>query len=140
MQTFVPFESFRANAEVLDQRRLGKQRVECYQILRALTGQSRGWVNHPAVKMWRGFEPGLVDYTLTMCEEWANRGYTDNIADKIYDEFTELVEPDSGIVQPAWLKDERVLYSHRAMLFHKDPTYYSLFKNYSDITEYYWPV
>lgn len=140
MQTFVPFIHFDLVADCLDRRRLGKQRVECYQILRALTGQSRGWVNHPAVKMWRGFEPALVDYTLTMCETWVNRNYSDTIADKIYDEFGDFVEPDGGILRPAWLEDERVLRSHRAMLFHKDPNYYSSFKDYAHITEYYWPV
>ena len=36
MQTFLPFADFAASAAVLDDRRLGKQRVETLQVLRAL--------------------------------------------------------------------------------------------------------
>lgn len=36
MQTFLPYPDFSASARVLDDKRLGKQRVECLQILKAL--------------------------------------------------------------------------------------------------------
>jgi hypothetical protein len=36
VQTFLPYPDFRRTAEVLDSPRLGKQRVETLQILRAL--------------------------------------------------------------------------------------------------------
>lgn len=39
MQTFMPYNSFEESAHALDQRRLGKQRVENYQILQALLGK-----------------------------------------------------------------------------------------------------
>ena len=42
MQTFLPYPSFDASAKVLDYRRLGKQRVEAYQILNTITGKSAG--------------------------------------------------------------------------------------------------
>lgn len=48
MQTFLPYPSFAESARVLDRQRLGKQRVEVLQLLRALTGQTKGWANHPA--------------------------------------------------------------------------------------------
>lgn len=38
MQTFMPYQSFKRTAKVLDQRRLGKQRVETYQIMGTLLG------------------------------------------------------------------------------------------------------
>lgn len=59
MQTFLPYQSFSDSASALDRQRLGKQRVEAWQILQALTGASRGWAHHPAAKMWRGFERAL---------------------------------------------------------------------------------
>ena len=37
-------------------RRLGKQGVEALQVVRALTRPGYGWQNHPAVRMWRGYE------------------------------------------------------------------------------------
>jgi hypothetical protein len=36
----------------LDDKRLGKQRVETYQLIRALEGTTKGWRNHPACVMW----------------------------------------------------------------------------------------
>ena len=38
MQTFLPYPSFTRSAAVRDDRRLGQQRVESLQVVRALTG------------------------------------------------------------------------------------------------------
>ena len=54
MQTFLPYADFAETARVLDQRRLGKQRVEALQVLRALFIPGYGWRHHPVVRMWRG--------------------------------------------------------------------------------------
>lgn len=75
MQTFLPFEDFTECAKVLDYRRLGKQRIESCQILNTLAGNSKGWINHPAVKMWRGYENVLIKYNLAICKEWVAKGY-----------------------------------------------------------------
>ena len=56
MQTFLPYPDFAKSAACLDNKRLNKQIVECYQILRAITDPTYGWQNHPAVNMWRGFK------------------------------------------------------------------------------------
>jgi hypothetical protein len=52
MQTFLPYSSFEESARILDYRRLGKQRVEAWQILRSLDGITKGWSNHPAVRRY----------------------------------------------------------------------------------------
>jgi hypothetical protein len=59
VQTFLPYPDFARSAAVLDDRRLGKQRVETLQILRALTRPDYGWRHHPAVLMWKGHEVSL---------------------------------------------------------------------------------
>ena len=138
MQTFMPYANFEESLRVLDDQRLGKQRVEGFQIIRTLTGISAGWRQHPAVKMWRGAVPALIEYTLLSCEEWQRRGNRDSITDKIYDLFHDLID-DNPII-PAWTADPRVIDSHKAMLFHKNPTHYKLFESYSHIKEYYWPI
>lgn len=138
MQTFFPFELPHKTFEVLDYKRLGKQRVECYQILKTLSGVSNGWKNHPAVRMWRGFEPALVDYALSSCEAWAKRGYTDTIADRIFEEFPEFV--DGQVIYPVWTRRKDVLDSHKAMLYYKDRVFYEQFEPFAHITEYVWPV
>lgn len=145
MQTFLPCTDFLASVIALDRRRLGKQRVEGYQILKALTGQyadTNAWTNHPAVRMWRGFVPALTEYTLVCCEVWQGRGHIDTVADKIYAEFGAEVEQfaDNPILPP-WLGNERFHASHRAMLHRKNPVHYiSWAKDAQAISEYYWPV
>ena len=83
MQTFLPSESFWLSASVLDPKRLGKQRVEAYQILKVLTGESKGWQNHPAVKMWRGYESALARYAIDVCLVWRQRGHRDTVLRKV---------------------------------------------------------
>ncbi|MGY8879453.1 MAG: MSMEG_6728 family protein, partial [Dehalococcoidia bacterium] len=79
MQTFLPYPDFKTSAQCLDWRRLGKQRIEAMQILRALENHNYGWQNHPAVNMWRGFEAMLAVYHNTIIEEWKTRGYRNSM-------------------------------------------------------------
>ena len=91
MQTFLPWPDFATSAKALDMRRLGKQRVETLQILKALTDENYGWQHHPATKMWRGYEVGLVNYGVAICAEWITRGYKDTCLEKIEDMRCEIV-------------------------------------------------
>ena len=77
MQTFLPYPDFAETAKVLDQRRLGKQRVEALQVLRGLTVPGYGWRHHPAVRMWRGYEEALTRYGLEICRVWREAGHKD---------------------------------------------------------------
>lgn len=138
MQTFLPYADFAQSAEVLDYRRLGKQRVETWQILRALAGDTKGWVNHPASKMWRGHEMALAQYGLVMCEEWKARGYNDTMTER----FVEICGSTSEVfTMPAWLGDEKFHTSHQSNLVRKDPIYYTpLFPGVPPDLDYYWPL
>ena len=78
MQTFLPVADFEDGARLLDSPRLGKQRVETLQILRALELPDYGWASHPAVLMWRGRTPALVAYGLAMVRIWRERGFADS--------------------------------------------------------------
>ena len=78
MQTFLPVADFADSARLLDSPRLGKQRVETLQILRAIELPDYGWANHPAVLMWRGRTPALVAYGLAMARVWQERGFADS--------------------------------------------------------------
>jgi Pyrimidine dimer DNA glycosylase len=144
VQTFLPYEDFVASAAVLDDRRLGKQRVETYQILRALTWTSYGWKNHPAVKMWRGFVPALVRYGLDVCDAWEARGRADATRAALLG-FTGGRVPDTGQLRrtgqlPPWLGEEAVHVSHRSALLRKDPAYYRrFFPTEPDDLPYAWP-
>ena len=74
MQTFLPYSDFDECASVLDSRRLNKQLLEGRQILNSLAGTSRGWRNHPAVRMWAGSELVLYNYLNAIAKECYNRG------------------------------------------------------------------
>ena len=122
MQTFLPYEDFEQSARCLDRQRLGKQRVEAYQILRTLMGCTDGWKNHPAVKMWRGHEYQLWLYMLSMCREWIGRGYQDTLMDRIF------LSPDSfPDTRPSWLGDPSFHASHRSNLLRKNAQWYGQF-------------
>jgi hypothetical protein len=138
MQTFLPYPSFSQSAAVLDYRRLGKQRVETLQILNALLGKSHGWINHPAVKMWRNYEFRLREYGYSICAEWVRRGYRDSCAEKIY----ELTKDLKVCSYPDWLGLPEFHLSHQSNLIRKNPEFYRpIFgENVPDNLPYIWPI
>lgn len=142
MQTFVPeSDSYAECARVLDRQRLGKQRVECLQIMNVITGasKSRGWQNHPACNMWRDNPEALLSYQKAVCEEWTKRGYVDTCMHKTADVLgVEIILVE---VYPDWWGDYRVHQSHRSNLLRKNPDHYRQYwPEDSDKLEYYWPV
>ena len=133
MNTFLPFADFAKSAQTLDRARLGKQRVEAYQLL---LGQ---WSKHPASKMWKGYEAALAFYGYTICLEWIKRGYKDTCWDKLSHALIHHVET---LDAPPWLGDERLHSSHRAALLHKNTKFYSQYKDWTEEPklDYFWPV
>ena len=135
MQTFLPYPDFEKSAKVLDRQRLGKQRVECLQILNALFDPSKGWGNHPATKMWRGHEDWLVLYGVAICEEWKARGYKDTCLEKIASFYT-----GKSTKPPTWFSNEKFFSSHRAALLFKNTEHYSQFGwTEQPKLDYVWP-
>jgi hypothetical protein len=91
MQTFLPYPDFAQSARVLDARRLGKQRVETIQVLRALTVPGYGWRRHPAAAMWAGYEAALVRYGLDICGVWRAAGKADTCAVTLVADLTQTI-------------------------------------------------
>lgn len=130
MQTFLPDPEFAASAALLDTPRLGKQRVETLQILRALTLPEYGWRNHPAVVMWRGRVDALVRYGLDCVDEWRRRGFPDTTAAQIAEFAPDVVNLTQDDLQaagrlPGWLGRTELHRSHRSKLLGKDPDHYA---------------
>lgn len=124
VQTFLPFSSFTKCAQVLDRSRLGKQRVEVVQILRALLGETKGWANHPAVLMWAGYEGALVLYGLRICDEWSGRGYRDTQRARLVEIATTHGISREDPPRPPWLGDADIHRGYRSNLLRKDPEHY----------------
>lgn len=130
MQTFLPYKDFDKTAHVLDSKRLNKQILECYQILKVLNNPDphAGWRNHPAVKMWRGHENALFDYTLSMIREADRRGIkTDTNKNNLITLRVATIK-NWGNGMPSWYNDKaimkRVTTTHKANLYRKDDIYY----------------
>ena len=151
MQTFLPCPDFQRTAEVLDPRRLGKQRVEGIQIVRALFVPGYAWKSHPAVLMWQGYEEALEAYLVAICAEWCRRGFADTCRTTIRADLDSVgragprTQADLGRAGalPPWLGDEALHRSHRASLLAKDPDWYGRWFDAGEtgpFEGYVWPV
>lgn len=149
MQTFLPYKDFDKSAHILDSKRLNKQILEGYQILKVLNSSDprAAWRNHPAVKMWRGYENSLFDYILAMLREADRRGIkTDKNKENLIQLRVATIS-NWGNGKPQWLITNKVISrlteSHRANLYRKDPEFYMNFRNDKanpccDKCQYYW--
>lgn len=134
MQTFLPFDDFAQSVRCLDWRRLGKQRVEAFQILKALADPSYGWQHHPAVKMWRGYEDALGFYMNLCIAEWIRRGFKNTMSPAPI-----LLHTDVPL--PPWVGDAAFHESHQSNLVRKDPEHYRrFFPRVAADLPYIWPV
>lgn len=149
MQTFLPYSDFEQTARVLDRQRLGKQRVECKQLLQALgvpvggplADKPSSWRNHPAARMWKGHEMRLAVYAVRICDEWINRGYRDTLRQQFLSAVSWMLHQKYEPVGPAWLGDCDFHASHRSNLLRKLPQHYSQFGwAESDCLPYVWPT
>lgn len=140
MQTFLPLPNYLESMRCLDKKRLGNQ------IWReGLTLIRGGWKNHPASKMWRGFEYQLGLYLLAGCRVLTERG-------KAYPEIEAKIRMEMKkfpkCLPPPWFGEDRLHASHRAALLYKNFTWYSQFnwKEFPDTPNqfgslnYVWPV
>lgn len=135
--------------EALDKKRLNKQKVEANQILKASMGLTKGWVNHPAVLMWKGYSNALKYYFNEITNACIRRGFKNNMN---FYEFTEeqlnnieyqtvqdylqngipIGASRDKIIFPWWFQWKPLIYSHQASLVRKFPNYYNLIFSIDD--------
>jgi hypothetical protein len=147
MQTFLPYADFAESVQSLDYRRLGKQRVETLQVLKALLqggGLHGGWARHPASRMWEGYELALLKYQEETCKEWVEgRGYKDTCWEKSQAFFTEeqLADYKAGNYEmPPWFGDPDFHNAHLSNLVRKAPEIYvPIFGDIDPTIPYIWP-
>jgi hypothetical protein len=123
MQVFLPYPDFKKSLESLDNRRLGKQRVEAYQLIAGLEGRptlagkpyAKNRVNHPISLMFRNNVPALKHYLNVSIDVWIARGMNNNMNKEVIEE---------EIIMPHWFNDDDFHRSHRGNLLRKDAVYY----------------
>lgn len=83
----MPCKSIEESVKSLDDVRLNKQILECYQILQVARGNSSGYANHPIVKHWANIHQVnfLVFYGLCACSEYEKRR---NVVHKYFEDFS----------------------------------------------------
>ena len=156
MQTFIPYPSYIQSANVLDNRRLNKQRVECFQIYNAIIGQryrtngeyvgpAKGWLNHPAVVMCKKYPYQFLMYSLAVCKACRERGIADKSGIEAF--FWDRLKRHEDIT-PHWITDaetlQKLTFTHRCNLVRKDMKHYGpLFPDVNIINaltvDYHWP-
>jgi len=148
MQTFIPYADIEMCAKVLDYRRLGKQRVEAFQISQAISlieddnvfvwrnGKqvTRAWVNHPCVRMWQHNKDYLHVYARAICKEWIRRGYQDTMLDRFTLHNAKDIQP------PSWWGREEIHRSHRSQLLAKNFAHYSSYFKEDIGLPYIWAI
>jgi len=118
VNTFLPYDDMTKSLACLDTKRLGKQRVETYQLIRALEGVSKGWRNHPACVMWEKNIDALKLYFNISVIIWKSRGYKNTM--QPYDLPEEITLPN-------WWGNPQLHASHRSNLLRKDKDHYGKF-------------
>jgi hypothetical protein len=137
VQTFLAYADFSKSAAVLDNSRLGNQCYrECLTLLRG------GWANHPASKMWRGYEYALCDYALALVREMERRGrWKPAVIERWRTYYTEYQAQLTNTGLPSWIGHEPFHAAHRSNLLRKDPIHYGQFGwTEPDNLEYVWPT
>lgn len=146
--TFVTNDNLIDCAKNLDDRRLGKQRVEAKQLIDLLIKKQNGetkiaWENHPAALMWIGHIDALKIYYNYMVREWISRGFINNMELYSINEEHTLIRSyidntgkthllpteNKGVVFPWWFIWMPFVCSHRAALIRKDTSYFTKFKD-----------
>lgn len=160
MNTFLPYSDIVKSIKCLDSKRLGKQRVEAMQILKALSKgpfiidyqtntiiKQTPWYNHPAVKMWQGYELCLETYMNCCIFEWISRGFKNTMlicwsVEHKYYYSKKLIELmfDLDIPYPSWWGNKSFHNSHKSNLIRKFSEHYKQFNwNVPNNLPYVWP-
>ncbi|MCS7094410.1 MAG: pyrimidine dimer DNA glycosylase [Thaumarchaeota archaeon] len=130
MQIFRPYVDWRRSADVLDDRRLGKQRVECMQVLNVILRKlgwindgRKGWLNHPIGLLYynsgKPYVRDIVGFFNACVQEWVNRGFRNSIDLSDISHLLARVEGTEGT--PITRIHEL---EYRRVLLVKDPAHY----------------
>jgi len=134
MMTFLPYPNYIRSVQSLDYKRLGKQKLECMQIINILEGKPSRYKNHPAIKMWVGYTNSLKYYCNCCIDEWIRRGFKNTMVKYDVDHQNE---------DPWWIGDENFHRAMRARLIEKNEEYYlpkfPKDKGFNN-GKYFWPV
>ena len=134
MNVFVPYANPLETAKCLDRLRLNKQVIECSQILNAIDGTGKGWVNHPVTKMYKPYRQWLYRYM--QCLECYIRYIKakDGCSKDSYLIQSVLWGEKADKIRPFFLTND-FCDQHKRRLFTKNPEHYKQFEEYGTSDE-----
>jgi hypothetical protein len=142
MYTLLPIPDYSETAVTLDRDTLRNQRMAVLKILNCLH-EIDGFeelAENPAVKMWRGYEPQLCEFGITLCDEWIKRGNLCDVKPEIETHLDWATAGSFVMTKPDWFGDTDLHLSHQSLLLRLDATYYrGFFPATSDELEIVWP-
>ncbi|MEM0440380.1 MAG: pyrimidine dimer DNA glycosylase/endonuclease V [Candidatus Caldarchaeum sp.] len=141
MQIFRPYVDWRKSAAVLDDLRLGKQRVEAKQVLNAffrklgyIRDGLKGWLSHPIVILYynngKPYIDDVVGFFYACVDEWKRRGKQSNVNLDDIQQYIEKTEKTPGTPVNRIHEIE-----YRRILLVKDPKHYVKVFPYEEIVE-----
>lgn len=115
MQVFMPYTTIIQSVRCLDDKRLGKQRIEIKYMLEMMYGM---WPErkHPVVEMWEDYTIFLHTMYCQTVGEWEARGNKNTLPRQL--EFIHGI-----LIIPPWLED--YTYQYKALLLYKYYDFYS---------------
>lgn len=136
MQVFVPFVEPLKTAQCLDKKRLNKQIIECNQLLKAINGRTKAWINHPVTKMYS--HPELLKYMqyYVKCLKYYKEGEIEMATNYslMAVGYLEKTKEAKDIL------NEKFCDQHKRRLYTKDPEHYIQFEKYGSTTENWYYV
>lgn len=138
MQVFCPYSNPIDCAKAMwkDQKRYNKQIIETYQIIKAIEGKTKSWVNHPIVKMYKNYKDWLYNYV--SCFNMYKFYIKDSSLDNEFLLYALFYDSEANKNKPYFLTND-FCNQHKRRLYTKSPELYSQFANYgtSDENWYY---
>ena len=111
----------------LDKKRLNKQIIECQQILDAITGKTKAWVNHPCTIQYREFVQWL--YLYKQCLKYYRNGCI---------KYAEFASIKANEIKPSFHTSE-YFDNMKRRLYTKNHEHYKQWENLGESYEnWYW--
>lgn len=123
MQVFIPYPDPFLTAQCLDRKRLQKQRLEAYTIIKAIVYKTGGWASHPVVKMYSDHIGWLQCYLSCL------RLYLEGFLDE-----ARYWADNANKIRPPFITPD-LCDQHKRRLYTKAPDLYPQFAEYGESDE-----
>ena len=132
MQVFHPYKSALKSIQCLDNSRMGKQRLECIQILLANNNIDTEWEvpksvpPHKNVVLWKNYSGYLFYYLGILLNEWEDRGMKNFVCRGMYEKLRNIYGLQENTKRPRFI-DNKFIQTQRLSLLNKKMEHYYKF-------------